>query len=139
MKTAHYFAALPHVRYRPEVTTCPFCGAPLHDSHAVWAKPIQFLRGSAQVTNLGFRGSNPGCPDGRTVHRSAQAEAQQVNGSGHGLDVVVRVGHLRLSEYRTQAEIWQALGEEHPLPLQLSARHVRNRLAVYLALLRASQ
>jgi hypothetical protein len=92
MKTARQFGALPHVRYRPELTHCPQCGAALRWSHAVWAKPIHFLSGPEHVTNLGFRCRNPTCTFGHTVYRSARAEARQVRGHGYGLDVVVHVG-----------------------------------------------
>jgi hypothetical protein len=92
MKTARQFGVLPHVRYRPELTHCPQCGAALRWSHPVWAKPIQFLSGPEHVTNLGFRCGNPTCTFGHTVYRSARAEALQVRGHGYGLDVVVHVG-----------------------------------------------
>ena len=137
MKPARAFPPLPHVRYRPELTACPHCGVPLVFSHAVWAKPVQFLTGPEHLTNLGYRCANPVCPFARATYRSAQAEARQVRGSGYGLDVVVRIGHLRFHEHRTREEIWRALREEGGL--QLSERHVQNLLEVYLALLRASQ
>src|SRR3954454_16211838 len=137
MKSSRAFGRLPHVRYRPEVTHCPHCGAALQYSHSVWAKPIQFLTGPQHVTNLGFRCRNPGCMFGRTVYRSARAEARQVKGSGYGLDVVVRIGYLRFSEHRTREEIWRELHEQ--TPVHLSERHVQNLLEVYLALLRASE
>src|SRR5215208_4265249 len=137
MKPPRQFGPLPHVRYRPEFPTCPHCRSPLVYSHPVWAKPIQFLSGPEHVTNLGFRCADPACPFGGAVYRAAQAEARQVRGSGYGLDVVVRIGHLRFSEHRTREEIWRTLRDE--AALQLSERHVRNLLEVYLALLRASQ
>lgn len=136
MKTARQFGPLPHVRYRPEWTTCPHCGAALRYSHPVWAKPIQFLSGPEHVTNLGFRCSNPRCAFGRTVYRSACAEARQVRGHGYGLDVIVHIGHLRVGEHRTREEIWRQLHEGHGLAI--TERHVQHLLEVYLALLRAS-
>jgi transposase len=105
MKPPRQFGPLPHVRYRPEVATCPHCRSPLVYSHPVWAKPIQFLSGPEHVTNLGYRCPNPACPFGRTVYRSARAEARQVRGSGYGLDVVVRIGQLRFSQHRTREEM----------------------------------
>jgi hypothetical protein len=136
MKTARQFGALPHVRYRPELTACPHCGAALRWSHPVWAKPIQFLSGPEHVTNLGFRCSNLSCAFRHTVYRSARAEARQVRGHGYGLDVVVHVGHLRFSAHRTREEIWRQLREEHAVAI--TERHVQHLLEVYLALLRAS-
>ncbi|HEY1492802.1 MAG TPA: hypothetical protein VGF35_09255 [Steroidobacteraceae bacterium] len=137
MKPPRDWGPLPHLRYRPEWTACPHCAAPLVYSHPVWAKPIQSLAGTAHVTSLGFRCSHPDCPFGRTVYRSAQAEARQVKGSGYGLDVVVRIGQLRFREHRTREEIWRALHEQ--TPVVISERHVQNLLEVYLALLRASE
>lgn len=136
MKTVRQFGPLAHVRYRPELMACPHCLAPLRLSHPVWAKPIQFLTEAEHVTNLGFRCSNAGCSFGRSVYRSAQAEARQVRGHGYGLDVVVRIGHLRFTEHRTREEIWRRVREE--TPVQISERHVQHLLEVYLALLRAS-
>jgi hypothetical protein len=60
-----------------------------------------------------------------------------VRGSGYGLDVIARIGHLRFQQHCTRAEIWQAL--DTAPGLQLSERHVQNLLELYLALLRASQ
>jgi mutator family transposase len=136
MKTARQFGPLSHVRYRPEMAACPHCKAPLRYSHPVWAKPVQFLGGPEHVTNLGFRCSDPGCAFGRSVYRSAQAEARQVRGHGYGLDVVVRIGALRFGEHRTREEIWRRLRDE--TPVLISERHVQHLLEVYLALLRAS-
>jgi transposase len=137
MKRPHLFGPLPHLRYRPELTHCPHCGAGLVFSHAVWAKPVQFLAGPEHLTNLGYRCPNPACPFPRAVYRSARAEARQVRGSGYGLEVIVRVGQLRFQHHRTRDEIWQTLHEQ--TGLQLSERHVQNLVEVYLALLRASQ
>jgi hypothetical protein len=137
MKHPREFGALPHLRYRPELTTCPHCGAPLAYSHPVWAKSVQFLNGIEHLTNLGFRCTEARCPFARAVYRSAQAEARQVKGSGYGLDVIVRIGALRFGEHRTRAEIWEDL---HQIPrLQISERHVQNLIDIYLALVRASQ
>ena len=137
MKRAREWGEVPRVRYRPEVRRCPHCGTPLAYSHPVWRKTIQSLTGIRDVTNLGYRCGQGACASGRTVYRSAQAEALQVKGSGYGLDVVVRIGHLRFTEHRTREEIWRELRDHSPIAL--SERHVQNLLEVYLALLRASQ
>jgi len=137
MKRPREFGPVPHVRYRPELTHCPHCGARLVASHPVWRKPIQSLARLEHVTSLGVRCGNPACPFPRTVYRSARAEARQVRGSGYGLDVVARIGALRFGQHRTRAEIWRHLGEE--TPARISERHVQNLLEVYLALLRASR
>lgn len=137
MKTARQFGPLPHLRYRPELTACPHCGAALRLSHPVWAKPIQFLSGPEHVTNLGYRCGDPACAYARSVYRSARAEARQVRGHGYGLDVIVRIGSLRFGEHRTREEIWRRLHEEQAVAI--TERHVQHLLEVYLALLRASE
>jgi hypothetical protein len=137
VKPQRQFGPLPHERYRPEITTCLHCGAPLVYSHPVWAKSIQSLTGLAHVTNLGFRCANPDCSFPRVVYRSARAEARQIKGSGYGLDVVVRIGYQRFSAHRTREEIWRDL--RTAASIQISERHVQNLMEVYLALLRASQ
>jgi hypothetical protein len=137
MKPLREFGPLPHVRYRPELSACPHCGARLRLSHPVWAKPIQSLERVEHVTSLGSRCRSPGCPFPRTVYRSAHAEGRQVKGSGYGLDVVARIGALRFGQHRTREEIWRHLVDE--TPVRISERHVQNLLEVYLALLRASQ
>ena len=137
MQPPRQFGPLPYVRYRPEVRHCLQCGTALAYSHSVWAKVVQFLTGPEHVTNLGYRCSNPACGFGRTVYRSARAEARQVKGSGYGLEVVVRIGSLRFTEHRTREAIWRELHEQ--TPIRLSERHVQNLLEVYLALLRASE
>jgi hypothetical protein len=137
MKPPREFDPLPHVRYRPELSACPHCGARLRYSHEVWAKPIQSLRRIESVANLGYRCTNPACWFPRTVYRSARAEACQVKGSGYGLDVVAEIGALRFGQHRTREEIWRHLDEA--TAVQISERHVQNLVEVYLALLRASQ
>jgi hypothetical protein len=137
MKPPREFGAVPRVRYRPEIVRCPHCGTPLAYRHPVWRKTLQSLTGIAHVTSLGYRCPQPACAFGHTVYRSARAEARQVKGSGYGLDVVVRVGHLRFTEHRTRAEIWREL--DRHTPVAISERHVQNLVEVYLALLRASQ
>jgi hypothetical protein len=137
MKPPREFGPVPRVRYRPELSRCPHCGAILVLSHPVWRKPIQSLTGVEHVTSLGFRCGGRSCPFPRTVYRSARAEARQVKGSGYGLDVVARIGALRFGQHRTRAEIWRHLDEE--TPVRISERHVQNLLEVYLALLRASR
>jgi hypothetical protein len=137
MKPARQFGSLPHVRYRPELTQCLHCGAPLVYSHPVWAKVVQSLTRREHVTNLGFRCPTPRCRSAGAVYRSAQADARQVRGSSYGLDVVVHIGHLRFGQHRTRAEIWQHLRAE--TAVEICERHVQNLLEVYLALLRTSQ
>ena len=67
MKPPRMFGTRPHVRYRPELTSCPWCGAVLVYSHSVWAKWVQSLDRIEHVTNLGYRCSAPECPGHRSV------------------------------------------------------------------------
>jgi hypothetical protein len=135
MKPPRDFGERPRIRYRPELSSCPWCGAALVYSHSVWAKWIQSLDRIEHVTNLGYRCPVPDCPGQRTVFRSAQAEARQVKGSTYGLDVIAHIGALRFGQHQTRTEIWRDL----KTAVQISDRHVQNLLDTYLALLRASQ
>lgn len=137
IKPVRAFGPLPRVRYRPEVTHCARCGAPLRLSHPVWAKPVQSLDRTEYVTSLGYRCGSGRCRFRRTVYRSAQAEARQVKGSSDGLGVVARIGHLRFSQHRARQEIWRHLHDT--TTVQISERQVQNLIEVYLALLRASE
>src|SRR5260370_2882953 len=83
MKPARQFGPLPHVRARPELSSCPQCGGVLTLSHPVWAKVVQTLRGAEHLTNLGFRCSNAACSHPQTVYHSAHAEARQVKAARH--------------------------------------------------------
>ncbi len=137
MKSARAFGPRPRRRYRPETTSCPWCGAALVCSHAVWAKWVQSLDRIEHVTNLGYRCPTAGCRGQRTVFRSAEAEARQVKGSSYGLDVIAHLGARRFGRHQTRTELWRHLLDE--TPVQISERHVQNLLELYLALLRASQ
>ena len=75
----------------------------------------------------------------RTVlYRSAEADALALPGFTFGLDIVLEVGHLRLSEHKTIDEIHHALS--NPLALldqTISRREILFLFEVYAALLRA--
>jgi transposase len=137
MKPPRTFGVRPHVRYRPELTSCPWCGAGLVYSHSVWAKWVQSLDSIEHVTNLGYRCPAAECPGHGAVFRSARAEARQVKGSSYGVDVIAHIGALRFGQHHTRTEIWHHLNTE--TVVQISDRHVQNLLETYLALLRASQ
>jgi len=137
MKPARSFGVRPHVRYRPEVINCLWCGAGLVYSHSVWAKWVQSLDRIEHVTNLGYRCPAPECSGRGAVFRSAGAEARQVKGSTYGVDVIAHIGALRFGQHQTRTEIWHHLNTE--TAVQISDRHVQNLLETYLALLRASQ
>src|SRR6266487_4942327 len=137
MKPARSFGVRPHVRYRPEVINCLWCGAGLVYSHSVWAKWVQSLDRIEHVTNLGYRCPAPECSGRGAVFRSARAEARQIKGSTYGVDVIAHIGALRFGQHHTRTEIWHHLNTE--TVVQISDRHVQNLLETYLALLRASQ
>ena len=137
MKPPRSFGVRPHVRYRPEMINCLWCGAGLVYSHSVWAKWVQSLDRIEHVTNLGYRCPSGECPGQGAVFRSAEAEARQVKGSTYGVDVIAHIGALRFGQHRTRTEIWHHLDTE--TAVQISDRHVQNLLETYLALLRASQ
>lgn len=74
----------------------------------------------------------------KTLYRSAEADALALAGFTFGLDIVLFVGHRRLSEHHTVDEIHHALCEHlAPLDQTISRREILYLFEVYAALLRA--
>ena len=72
------------------------------------------------------------------LYRSAQADALALPGFTFGLDIVLEVGHLRLSEHQTVDEIHHSLSHHLALLEQtISRREILFLFEAYAALLRA--
>jgi hypothetical protein len=72
------------------------------------------------------------------LYRSAEADALALSGFTFGLDIVLEVGHLRMSEHKTVDEIHQYLSEQlAPLEQTISRREILFLFEAYAALLRA--
>lgn len=124
------------VYYRPTITTCPYCGAPLRRRWTVWDKYVLTLDGRLHVFSQGYSCSRQRCRGSRVVYQSIEAEQLSPKGSSFGYDVIVQVGWWRFWEHRTLDELVSLLEAKE---LFISRRHLLNLIADFLALLRAAQ
>lgn len=122
--------------YRPRVTTCPHCGAPLRRRGTVWDKYLVTLEGRSHVFSLGYSCSRSRCRRAQVIYRSEAAEQLSPKGSSFGYDLIVQIGWWRFWEHRTLDEIATLLKARH---LLVSRRHILNLIGDFLALLRAAQ
>jgi len=136
MRKAKDNTRVPKRYYRPPITTCPRCGAPLHRRSTVWRKYVITLNGRFKIISLGYSCSRVRCSQSKVVYRSLKAEQVSLKGSSFGFDVMVQIGWWRFWEHRTLDEIAALLGAKR---LSVSRRHILNLIGDFLALLRAAQ
>src|SRR6266849_2365135 len=123
---------------RPELTHCLECQSKLQRTVTISDRIIITLKQVIRLVHCGYRCPHPECPGRRTLYRSAEADALALAGFTFGLDVVLLVGHLRLSEHQTVDEIHQALSQQlAPLEQTISRREILFLFEAYTALLRA--
>lgn len=118
--------------FRPELTKCPECGAPLQRRNIAWRKTIQRMDGLVFVVSWAYCCSNDGCPLSGTRFRSAQAELLSLKWRTFGLDVIAEIGLRRERRHETVSEIRSALTREGVV---ISEREVYELLEVYYALM----
>lgn len=136
MRKAKDNAHIPKRYYRPLMTTCPQCGAPLRRRSTLWRKYVIILAGRFRVISLGYSCSRVRCRGSKIVYRSDEAEHLSLKGSSFGFDVIVQIGWWRFWDHRTLDEIAILLRDKH---LPVSRRHILNLIGDFLALLRAAQ
>src|SRR3712207_4576996 len=98
MRTAKVYGPMPHRRFRSEITTCSTCTTRLRRYATRSERPVITLDGPLRVTHRGYRCPNPDCAPHPRTYRSAAAAAFALPGFPFGLDLVVVVGHLRLTQ-----------------------------------------
>ena len=125
---------VPKRYYRPTITTCPHCGAPLRRRWTLWHKYLVTLKGRAHIFSLGYSCSQPCCSP--VIYRSVEAEQLSPKGYSFGFDVIVQIGGWRFWEHRTLDEILTLLKAQR---LLVSRRHILYLIGDFLALLRAAQ
>jgi len=134
VRVARDYSGAASLTFRPEISSCLYCGSPLRRSHNAWRKHIITLNGTYKVTNYAFRCSNPECKHKDVVHRSTEAEFLAPKFRNFGLDVIVEIGYLRFREKRTIGEIRLALANKG---VEISESEVYVLMEVYLELARA--
>jgi hypothetical protein len=132
-----YHQVVKHIM-RPEITHCLECQTKLQRCVTISDRIIVTLKQVIRLVHCGYRCPHPDCPGRRTLYRSAQADALALAGFTFGLDIVLRVGHLRLKEHQTVDEIHQSLSQQlAPLDQTISRREILFLFEAYTALLRA--
>lgn len=136
MRKAKENGNVPKHYYRPTLTTCPRCGAPLRRRWTLWDKYLVTLEGRVHIFSVGYSCSRPRCSQARVIYRSVEAEQLSPKGSSFGYDLIVQIGRWRFWEHRTLDEIAIVLAAKH---LPVSRRHILNLISDFLALLHAAQ
>ncbi len=123
---------------RPEVTHCLECHTRLKRCSTISDRMIITLKQVIRVVHCGYRCPQEACPGRTVLYRSAEADALALSGFTFGLDIVLEVGHLRMSEHQTVDEIHRALSKQlAPLAQTISRREILFLFEAYAALLRA--
>lgn len=123
---------------RSELTHCLRCQSKLQRCVTISDRMIITLTQVIRLVHCGYRCPHPDCPGRKTLYRSAEADALALPGFTFGLDIVLSVGPLRLSEHQTVDEIHQSLSQQlAPLDQTISRREILFLFEAYTALLRA--
>lgn len=138
MRTRRSYPQLRKMICRPEVTHCVSCQSRLRRSRTISQRIVITLKEVINVIHCGYRCPSSNCPGREALYRSAQADALALAGFTFGLDIVLLVGQLRLSEHKTVDEIHQhLLSRLAPLSQTISRREILFLFEAYTALLRA--
>ncbi len=132
MKTVRDISGAERMSFRPELSTCPECGAPLQRRNIAWRKTIQRMDGLYMVTTWAHCCSDDRCPASGTRFRSSEAELLSLKWRTFGLDVIGEIGLRREERHETVAEIHRALVRDGVV---ISEREVYELLEVFYALL----
>ena len=102
-------------------------------------RTVVTLQEVVKVVHCGYRCPVEKCPGHTRLYRSREADALALPGLTFGLDMVLLVGRLRLTEHRTVDEIHQVLTQRlSPIGQSISRREILFLFEAYTALLRAS-
>lgn len=140
MRKKKEFSQLPRYIFRPELTDCPSCATRLKRYATLSHRIVITLKGALEVIHCGYRCPNLDCPTAARRYRSAGADALALPGFTFGLDIVIHVGHLRLSKHLTLDEVHQALQQDlSKQNVTISRREIMYLFEAYCSLLRAAQ
>ena len=139
MKPARKFAQVSRRFYRPEQRHCPVCQKRLRRAVTLSERTVITLEADIKLVHAGYRCPDPHCAGSQRTYRSVQADALALPWFTYGLDIVLLVGRLRLSEHQTVDEIHQELLKRlAPLGVKIARREVLYLFEAYCTLLRAS-
>jgi hypothetical protein len=133
------FSNLTKQIFHSEVKECLTCQSRLKRFATLSQRIVITLEGAIQVVHCGYRCPNQKCSTVHRVYRSALADGLALPGFTFGLDVVILVGHLRLTNHQTVDEVHQTLQERlSPFHLTISRREVMYLFEAYCSVLRAA-
>jgi hypothetical protein len=125
--------------YRPNEHECPVCQRTLRQAMTLTRRTVITLEGVIRLIHAGYRCPDVQCDGYRRTYRSVQADALALPGMTYGLDIVLLVGRLRLSEHQTVDEIHrELLGRLEPLGVKIARREILYLFQAYCTLLRAA-
>jgi hypothetical protein len=140
MRTTKVYPTVTKQIYHAEITTCPTCGSRLRRFTTVAQRTVVTLDGVLRVVHCGYRCPHSDCATARRTYRSTVADGLALPGFTFGLDIVLLVGHLRLSEHQTVDQVHTVLHARlMPLGVTISRREILYLFDAYCTLLRASQ
>jgi hypothetical protein len=140
MRTRKVYSSLARRTFRPEVTACVSCGARLRRRVTLSRRVVITRDGPLQVTHCGYRCPNPACAGPTRTYRSAEADGLALPGFTFGLDWVLLIGQLRLSQHLTLDQAHHVVQERLARwQLTISRREVLYLFETYCSLLRAAQ
>lgn len=138
-KQARVYGQVPRRYFRPEVMVCPTCQRHLRRYATLSERTVITLTGPVRLIHRGYRCPNEECATHRRSYRSAAADALALPGFTFGVDMVLLVGHLRLSQHQTLDEVYQGLlSRLAPFGLSISRREVLYLFDAYCSLLQAA-
>jgi hypothetical protein len=140
MRTRKVYSTLARRTFRPEITACVSCGARLRRRLTLSRRVVITGEGPLHVTHCGYRCPNPACEGTRRTYRSAVADGLALPGFTFGLDWILLIGHLRLSQHLTLDQTHQAVQARlGRYQVTISRREVLYLFEAYCSLLRAAQ
>jgi hypothetical protein len=140
MRTRKVYPVLTRRTFRPEVTTCASCGARLRRRVTLSRRVVITQNGPLQVTHCGYRCPDAACPAPARTYRSAVADGLALPGFTFGLDWILVIGQLRLSQHLTLDQTHQIVQAQlSRWQVTISQREVLYLFEAYCSLLRAAQ
>lgn len=91
--------------YPPEILPCLTCQTRLGGCLTISQRSVVTMQEVVRVVHCGYRCPNSDCPDHQRLYRMTEADGLALPGFTFGLDVILWVGHLRLTEHKTVDEI----------------------------------
>jgi hypothetical protein len=139
MKPARTYPNVVKRWYRPAEHECPDCHRRLRQAMTLTRRTVITLQGVIKLIHAGYRCPEKQCPGHQRTYRSVEADALALPGFTYGLDIVVLVGQLHLSQHQTVDEIHrELLSRLAPLGVKISRREILYLFEAYCTLLRAS-